>query len=113
MTPVVPLSAEIESRLRAAMTGTLPAGHAGSDPQVRRSDRADFQANGLFAVAKKAGVNPREIAEKVVASLSTGDLLALCEVSGPGFLNITVTDAALLQRVAARLADARLGIPTS
>jgi arginyl-tRNA synthetase len=113
MAPVAPLAAEIESRLLAAMAQALPAEHAGADPQVRRSDRADLQANGLLAVAKKLGANPRELAENVVASLDGGDVLASCEVSGPGFLNLTLTDAALLRWVDERLADDCLGIVRS
>jgi arginyl-tRNA synthetase len=113
MSPVTSLAAEIESRLCAAINKVVPAEHADSDPQVRRSDRADFQANGLLAVAKKLRVNPRELAGSVVASLDRTDVLASCEVSGPGFLNITVVDGALLERVERRAADARLGIPRS
>lgn len=33
------------------------------------------------------------------------------EVSGPGFLNITVADAAITRTLAARAADDRLGVP--
>ncbi|GAB3658750.1 arginine--tRNA ligase [Actinocorallia lasiicapitis] len=96
------LAEEIEQRLSAG----LPPGQ---DPLVRRSDRADFQANGLLAAAKRLGTNPRELAERAVAALD--DELFTCEVSGPGFLNLTVRDDVLLQRAAAALADPRLGVP--
>ncbi|MET8162466.1 arginine--tRNA ligase [Sphaerisporangium sp. NPDC005289] len=113
MAPVVPLAVQITSRLLSAMDRALPAEHAGADPHVRRSDRADLQANGLLAVAKKLRSQPREVAEKVVASLEGADLIASCEVSGPGFLNLSLTDSALLRQVEARLADDRLGLPRS
>ena len=108
---VTPLAEQVQARLRAAMAAVLPAGYADADPQVRRSDRADFQANGLFTVASKVGISPRELAGKVAAAVEPGGLLATCEASGPGFVNVTVQDAALLATAAARLADARLGVP--
>ncbi len=78
---------------------------------LRRSDRADFQANGMLALAKKLGGNPRELAGRVVAALPETDEIAGIEVSGPGFLNITVSDAAIVRTLAARAADERLGVP--
>ncbi|GII75872.1 arginine--tRNA ligase [Sphaerisporangium rufum] len=113
MAPVVPLAVQTRSRLVSAMDRALPAEHTGADPQVRRSDRADLQANGLLAIAGKLRTHPRAVAEKVVASLDGADLIASCEVSGPGFVNLTLADSALLGQVEARLADDRLGIPRS
>ncbi|RSN19738.1 arginine--tRNA ligase, partial [Amycolatopsis sp. WAC 01416] len=82
-----------------------------ADPLLRRSDRADFQANGMLAIAKRLKGNPRELAAKVVESLPADELIADIEVSGPGFLNITVSDEAIVKTLAARAADARLGVP--
>jgi arginyl-tRNA synthetase len=78
---------------------------------LRRSDRADFQANGILALAKKLKGNPRELATKVVESIPANDVLGDIEVSGPGFLNITITDQAITETLAARTADDRLGVP--
>jgi arginyl-tRNA synthetase len=38
------------------------------DPQVRPADErfGDFQANGILPYAKKAGLNPRELAQKLI-----------------------------------------------
>ncbi|WP_046920090.1 arginine--tRNA ligase, partial [Streptomyces stelliscabiei] len=77
----------------------------------RRSDRADYQANGILALAKKAKANPRELAAQVVAQVESGELIGEIEVSGPGFLNITLTDRAITANLAERYADARLGVP--
>jgi arginyl-tRNA synthetase len=78
---------------------------------LRRSDRADFQANGILALAKKLKGNPRELATKVVEAIPANDVLGDIEVSGPGFLNITITDQAITETLAARTADDRLGVP--
>ncbi|MEW1658944.1 arginine--tRNA ligase [Streptomyces sp. NPDC093707] len=110
MAPVTPLSATVEQRIADALSAALPEAGA-ADPLLRRSDRADFQANGLLALAKKLKGNPRELAGKVAEGLGGDDVLAEVEVSGPGFLNITVADRAITTTLAARAADDRLGVP--
>ncbi|MEW2166689.1 arginine--tRNA ligase [Streptomyces sp. NPDC007084] len=111
MASVTSLTASVHQRLADALSAALP--EAGSaDPLLRRSDRADFQANGILALAKKAKANPRDLAERVVAEVASGDVIKEIEVSGPGFLNITITDGAIVRNLAERYADsARLGVP--
>jgi arginyl-tRNA synthetase len=109
MAPVTSLTASVAQQLTSAISATLP--EAVVDPLLRRSDRADYQANGILALAKKNKANPRELATEVVAHLTTGDVIKDIEVSGPGFLNITLTDKAITDNLAARYADAdRLGV---
>ncbi|RVU16469.1 arginine--tRNA ligase [Streptomyces antnestii] len=112
MASVTSLTSSVNQRLADALSAALPEAGAGADPLLRRSDRADYQANGILALAKKAKANPRELATQVVERITAGDLLAEVEVSGPGFLNITVTDKAITETLAARAADGdRLGVP--
>ncbi|MFE5404402.1 arginine--tRNA ligase [Streptomyces sp. NPDC056580] len=112
MASVTSLSDSVQQRLASALSATLPEA-AGADPLLRRSDRADFQANGILALAKKAKANPRELAAQVVAGVESGEVIKDIEVSGPGFLNITVSDRAITANLAARYADdtGRLGVP--
>ncbi|MFK4151232.1 arginine--tRNA ligase [Streptomyces fungicidicus] len=111
MASVTSLTDSVQQQLASALTATRPEA-AGADPLLRRSDRADFQANGILALAKKAKANPRELAAEVVARLTTGDLIKDVEVSGPGFLNLTIADRAITANLAARHADGeRLGVP--
>ncbi|MGA5166853.1 MULTISPECIES: arginine--tRNA ligase [Streptomyces] len=110
MASVPSLASTVQQRLADALTAALP--EAGSaDPLLRRSDRADFQANGILALAKKLKGNPRELAAKVVEAIGADDVCKDIEVSGPGFLNITVADKAITETLAARAADDRLGVP--
>ncbi|MFI5759091.1 arginine--tRNA ligase [Streptomyces sp. NPDC051569] len=110
MAPVTSLASTVDQRIADALSATLP--EAGSvDPLLRRSDRADFQANGILALAKKLKGNPRELAAQVVSAIPTQDVIKDVEVSGPGFLNITVTDRAIIETLTARVADDRLGVP--
>ncbi|MCX5199121.1 arginine--tRNA ligase [Streptomyces sp. NBC_00249] len=112
MASVPSLASSVEQRVSDALASALPEAGA-ADPLLRRSDRADFQANGILALAKKAKANPRELATTVVEGIPTGDLIQEIEVSGPGFLNITITDRAIVETLAARAADDRLGVPLS
>jgi arginyl-tRNA synthetase len=112
MSTVTPLTSALDQRLRHAIATALP--EAGdTDPQVRHSEHADFQADGILPLAKPLRANPRQLAATVAAALPTEDLIARCEVSGPGFLNLTLADTAIWRQVAARLAAPRLGIPAS
>ncbi|MFA7762348.1 arginine--tRNA ligase [Streptomyces sp. NPDC048723] len=110
MASVPSLASSVNQRVADALASALPEA-GGADPLLRRSDRADFQANGILALAKKAKANPRELAATVVAGIPTGDLIQEIEVSGPGFLNITISDRAIIETLAARAGDDRLGVP--
>ncbi|AXK33094.1 arginine--tRNA ligase [Streptomyces armeniacus] len=110
MASVPSLAATVHQRLAHALSAAVPEA-AGADPMLRRSDRADFQANGMLALAKRLKGNPRELAARVTEALPANEEIADIEVSGPGFLNITVTDEAVVRTLAARAADERLGVP--
>ncbi|MFI5689866.1 arginine--tRNA ligase [Streptomyces sp. NPDC051636] len=111
MASVTSLSDTVQQHLTSAISAALP--EASADPLLRRSDRADFQANGILALAKKAKANPRELATRVVERVESGDVIKDIGVSGPGFLNITIADKAITRNLAARYADdtGRLGVP--
>ncbi|MEU9455994.1 arginine--tRNA ligase [Streptomyces sp. NPDC048277] len=110
MPSVTSLTDLVNQQLTDALTAALP--EADVDPLLRRSDRADYQANGILALAKKAKANPRDLATQVVSHIVTGAaLIQDVEVSGPGFLNITLADRAITENLAARYADGdRLGV---
>ena len=54
----------------------------------------DFQCNSIFAIAKKYGKNPLEIAEQIVENVEANDLY-IFEAVKPAFINIKLTDKAL------------------
>ena len=70
--------------------------------QVRTADRPDlaqFQCNGALAAAKAAKQNPRAIAEKIALALKERPEFADVTVAGPGFINLTMTDESLSDRL--------------
>jgi arginyl-tRNA synthetase len=87
---------------------------AAVDPVVRPSDRADAQANGALAIAKTMGVQPREVAQKVLdAAGDLSDILASTEIAGPGFINLVFSDDYLAQQLTLAMAENTLGVRVS
>lgn len=60
-----------------------------------RPELGHFQCNGALPAAKLAGRNPREIAQQVVDSIADNAAFEHLEIAGPGFINITLTNAYL------------------
>ncbi len=108
---VTSLAAALQQRIGEAIATALP-GISEGDSTVRRSEHADWQANGVLGLAKQLKINPRQLAEQVVAALPNDELLARAEVSGPGFINLYVKDSAITRQMAERAAAPRLGLPT-
>lgn len=66
------------------------------------SQFGDFATNAALQLAPQLGKNPRELAEALAAYLrdAASETAARIEVAGPGFVNITLTDQALLRGLA-------------
>lgn len=108
--PVTSLSDQLHGALAHAIAAAYPQA-ADADPLIRPSDHADLQANAALGLAKRVGAPPRQVAEALVAALENGAVVSSTEISGPGFINLTIADEALWAQVRARLADDRLGVP--
>jgi arginyl-tRNA synthetase len=94
----------VRSRLQSAFDTIA----AGADPVLRPSERCDYQANGVMALAKQVGRPPREVADEIVKACDL-DGVASVEVAGPGFLNLTLSAPLLDSQLRALLDDDRLG----
>jgi len=83
------------------------AGHASITlERPRRAEFGDYSTNAALLLAPRAGMQPRELAERLgeVLQLRLGSELERFEVAGPGFLNLFLTDAWLRGALAAMLA---------
>jgi arginyl-tRNA synthetase len=76
-----------------------------------RPDLGQFQCNGALAAAKEAKQSPRLIAERILALLEGETLLRDLSLAGPGFINLSVSDAYLGQFTNRLVGDARAGLP--
>ena len=72
----------------------------------------DYQANGVMAVAKRLGQNPRALAEKVIAELHLSEVSDPPTVAGAGFINFRLKPSFVARQIAAAITDARLGVPS-
>jgi arginyl-tRNA synthetase len=112
--PVLPTtdpSAALSARLEEAIEVAFGADFAGTDAVIRPSQFADFQANAALPLAKRLGRTPREVAAQIVAALQVDDLCSALEISGPGFINLTLRDEWIAARATGQLLDTRLGVP--
>ena len=98
----------LASRLQKAFDSVI----SGADPVLRPSDRSDYQANGVMALAKQVGKPPREVAELVIAALDVSDI-ATVEIAGPGFLNLNLTTQVFNTQLRELSNDPRLGLEKS
>ena len=103
--PIATLSRLLEP-VFAEINGGAPA-----DPIVRPSDRADVQINGALPLAKALGSNPREIAERVIASGALAAAAAEAEIAGPGFINVNFSRDFITTALGEVATDERLGVP--
>jgi arginyl-tRNA synthetase len=99
--------------VRDALAAELGAAYADADPLIRPSGFADYQSNAAMALAKRAGRSPRAIAGPVADRLSGSESVAKAEVSGAGFINITLTDEWIAAQATEQLTDPRLGVPVA
>lgn len=96
----------------AAIERAFGSDFEGADPVLRPSQYADVQVNAALALAKRLGQNPRDVAARIVTEL---DLVGICdhvEVSGPGFVNLTLSDAWIASQTSTAAFSSRLGVPT-
>ncbi len=59
----------------------------------RNRDHGDYATNVAMQLAKKAGTNPRALAELLAVRLRESDGIEAVDVAGPGFLNFRVAAA--------------------
>ena len=93
------LAADLDAVLKSAAVTAGLADAAAFAPEVRVSDpkHGDFQANGTLGYAKARKLNPRAVAEQLVAALPASVRETYDHaIAGPGFINFTLKPAALL-----------------
>lgn len=81
------------------------------DVQLTRPDPkfGDFATNVALQLAKPLGKNPREIAEAIAAKLRADERFSEVSVAGPGFINVKLSDQAVLESLKVRPATKRAG----
>jgi arginyl-tRNA synthetase len=88
---------QIELKLQTAVREILPDADVSivlvrpcPDPKF-----GDYQSNALMSLAKQRKMNPRQLAENVLAKLDVSDVCEKVEIAGAGFLNFRLKNSAL------------------
>ena len=79
----------LSQRIEAAFTALGLSGQALLQ-SASRPEFGDYQANGVMAAAKRAGRNPREVAQAIIDAIDLDGIASDLSVAGPGFINITL-----------------------
>lgn len=98
---------------KISMAMSAAGAPADSEPLVRQSAKVqfgDYQANGVMGAAKKMGIPPRQLAEKILEHLDITDIADKVEIAGPGFINIFLSPVWVAQQAEFALADEHLNI---
>ena len=82
----------------------------GADPTInidrtRDPQHGDFASNLALVLAKQAQLNPRVLAEKLIAALPVDPTVTKIELAGPGFINFFIDKSSQFQIIPQILAD--------
>jgi arginyl-tRNA synthetase len=91
----------LAAAVRAAVEACVESGELAADvpdnivvERPRNRDHGDYATNVALQLAKSAGRPPREVAEIIASQLRTTPGIKSVDIAGPGFLNITLDEAA-------------------
>ena len=65
--------------------------------RTRDSQHGDFASNLALVLAKPAKLNPRQLAEKLIAALPSNEAVIKVELAGPGFINFFIDPGSQFQ----------------
>jgi arginyl-tRNA synthetase len=106
--------ADPQQALAQLMSGALESAFgpafASTDPLIRPSQFADYQSNVALALARRLFRPPQEVAAELASRLEGTDVIERAEVSGPGFINLTLRDDWIARQATDELADQRLQV---
>lgn len=92
--------------------GTLPNDFAPKVIVERTRDKShgDVASNIAMVCAKTAGMKPRDLAERIIASLPNTDFLSDTTIAGPGFINFFIDHSWLARQLERVFTDERMGV---
>jgi hypothetical protein len=70
--------------------------------RARDPEHGDFATNAAMVNSKAAGINPRQLAEQLVAAIPAADFISEVSIAGPGFINFRVASdaqSAIVERI--------------
>ncbi|NGX47623.1 MAG: Arginine--tRNA ligase [Chlamydiae bacterium] len=107
------LEKSVEKALEEAFGQELSEQKELLEPELTQATQAQFghyQCNNALKLSKALKKNPRDIAQEIVANL-TSPMIHKMEIAGPGFINITLSNAFLAHEIEQLLQDPHFGVP--
>lgn len=105
-------SSVLSPRVSEAIERAFGPGFHGEDPVLRPSQFADLQVNAALALSRRLGLSPREVAARILDELEVADVCDSVEISGPGFINLTLSAVWIASRATVMAANPALGVPS-
>ncbi|MGP1952786.1 MAG: arginine--tRNA ligase [Arsenophonus sp. ET-KM2-MAG3] len=103
------LSKKINDALIAA---GAPKGSQANVSYSTKTKFGDYQSNGIMSAAKKIGIPPRQLAEKILCLLNLKDIASKVEIAGAGFINIFLDKQWIAKHIELTLQHEKLAITT-
>lgn len=103
----------LNHHFKSAIHQAFPDHPPTCDPCIQlasRREHGDYQANFALKLSKILGKKPLEIAQAVIDHLEDKSIFQSVQPSGPGFINIVLTNDFLAKRLQLLIHDERLGI---
>src|SRR5215510_5182574 len=99
------------AHVRSAIEALAAAGTFPRPPELERvvvepprdAAHGDLATNAAMALAKDAGLKPRDLAERLAAELGKRPEITKVEVAGPGFINMTLDPSVWRQALRAAI----------
>src|ERR1051325_5236455 len=104
---------ELVTVFQRALSAAFGPEYAATDPAIRPSAHADYQANAALGLKGRLGKPPRDVAAAIVAKLDAHEMIDRAEIAGPGFVNVTLRSEYLSREIRTVAADPRLGVPAA
>lgn len=80
---------ETVEKISGEIDKEVPEGFMVRLERPKQAGHGDWATNIAMQLAKPFGMKPRELAEKVIEGVKTGEMIEKAEVAGPGFINFT------------------------
>src|SRR6056300_1902543 len=95
----------VESALQSLVDQGVLAADAVRPPVIERArdpEHGDFATNAAMVNSKAAGMNPRQLAEQLIAAIPSADFISEVSIAGQGFINFRVASdaqSAIVERI--------------
>lgn len=96
------LAALLKDTMSTLVTEGVLSDDALPEPKLdhtRDPSHGDLATNLAMVLAKKAGMPPRDLANRIVDALPENNIVERCDIAGPGFINFFLSQASNTQAI--------------